>query len=341
MATHFFPRVATIDTAPPLTSGLLVTVAAMTAVRVPWSSAAFLAYVGGLTILFATGTMLAVQSDTHGSAGLAFWALVIFVAVTVLALAAKRAGRLVTAGLLAISSVVAFVVVLGALLDWFGWFPNTDSAFSGFRFWLIVLELAAIVASAVALRIFRFPLLVLLLAVSIWFFVTDLISGGGDWSAVVTIVVGLAFLLAGIAVDVGPSRPFGFWLHVAAGLTIGGGLLWFLHDSTFDWIVVAVAGVLYILFGARLGRSSWAVLGAWGILQTATFFSDKWSDVGESFAYPLFFLAPFLLGTFGEGEYHEHRHNWIGPLIYAFTGLVFIAIALWLGRRSRPPLAEI
>ena len=315
----------------------------MTAVRVPWSSASFLAYVGGLTILFATGTMLGVQEETHGSAGVVLWALVVFVAVTALAFAAKRAGRFVTAGLLALSSVVAFIFVLGALLDWFGWFPSTDSAFSGFRFWLIVLELAAIVSSAVAFRIFRFPLLVLLLAASIWFFVTDLISGGGNWSAIVTIVVGLAFLLAGIAVDDGPSRPFGFWLHVAAGLTIGGGLLWFFHDSTFDWIVIAVVALLYILFGERLGRSSWAVLGAWAILQTATFFADKWSDVGESFAYPLFFLAPFLLGTFGEGEYHEHRHNWIGPLIYGVTGLAFIAIALWLARRRRDaiPAAEL
>jgi hypothetical protein len=313
----------------------------VSAVRVPWSSASFLVYVGGLTILFATGTMLGVQQETHGSAGLVLWSLVVFLAVTALAFAAKRAGRAVTAGLLALSSVVTFVFVLGALLDWFGWFPNTDSAFSGFRFWLIVLEIAAITASAVALSIFRFPLLVLLLAASTWFFVTDLISGGGNWSAIVTIAVGLAFLVAGIATDEGMSRPFGFWLHVAAGLTIGGGLLWFFHDGTFDWIVIAVVGILYILFGARLGRSSWAVLGAWGILQTTTFFADKWSDVGESFAYPFFFIVPFVLGTFGEGEYHEHHHNWIGPLIYAFTGLVFIAIALWLARRSRPPLAEI
>ena len=285
--------------------------------------------------------MLGVQNDAHGSAGFVLWSLIVFALVTAVALAAKRAGRFVTAGLLSLSSVGAFVVVLGALLSWFGWFPNTDSAFSGFRFWLIVLELAAIAASAVALAIFRFPLIVLLLAASTWFFVTDLISGGGNWSAIVTIAVGLAFVVAGIAVDEGTSRPFGFWLHVASGLAIGGGLLWFFHDGTFDWLVIAVVGLFYILFGARLGRSSWAVLGAWGILQTATFFADKWSDVAESFAYPLFFIVPFVLGTFGEGDYHEHRHNWIGPLIYAFTGLVFIGIALWLARRSRPPLAEI
>jgi hypothetical protein len=310
----------------------------MTAVRVPWSSASFLAYLGGLTILFATGSLLSVQSSDHGSAGLVLWALVIFVALAAAASAARARGPFVVAGLLALSLVISFVTLLGALLDWFGWFPNTDSPFEGFRFWLLVLELAAIVASAVALKVFRFPLLVLALAASTWFFATDLISGGGDWSAIVTIVVGLAFLLAGIAVDDGPSRPFGFWLHVAAGLTIGGGLIWFFHDSTFDWIVVGVIGLLYLLFGARLGRSSWAVLGAWGILQTAAFFADKWSDLSEGF-FPFFYFFPFVISF--DGDYSEHAHDWLGPLVFAVTGLLLLGIAVWLARRSRPPLVEI
>jgi hypothetical protein len=310
----------------------------MTAVRVPWSSASFLAYLGGLTILFATGSLLSVQSSDHGSAGLVLWALVIFVALAAAASAARARGHFVVAGLLALSLVISFVTLLGALLDWFGWFPNTDSPFEGFRFWLLVLELAAIVASAVALKVFRFPLLVLALAASTWFFATDLISGGGDWSAIVTIVVGLAFLLAGIAVDDGPSRPFGFWLHVAAGLTIGGGLIWFFHDSTFDWIVVGVIGLLYLLFGARLGRSSWAVLGAWGILQTAAFFADKWSDLSEGF-FPFFYFFPFVISF--DGDYSEHAHDWLGPLVFAVTGLLLLGIAVWLARRSRPPLVEI
>ena len=187
--------------------------------------------------------------------------------------------------MLATSGVVAFVVFFGSILEWFGWLPDTDEGgvFEGFRFWLLVLELAAIVASAVALRLFEFPLLVLLLAASSWFFVTDLISGGGNWSAIVTIAVGLVFLLAAIAVDDGPSRPFGFWLHVAAGLTIGGGLVWFFHDGAFDWIVVGVVGAA--LHPARrpagaleLGRAS--VAGA--CCRRRRYFADKWSDISDA-----------------------------------------------------------
>ena len=45
----------------------------MPAVRVPWSSASFLVYLGGLTILVATLTLLSIQADEHGAAGLVLW----------------------------------------------------------------------------------------------------------------------------------------------------------------------------------------------------------------------------------------------------------------------------
>jgi len=308
-------------------------------VRVPWSSASFLVYLGGVTILFATISLLIVQADSHGSAGIVLWSFLIFLGVTAGAFWAKARGNYVTAGLLATSSIIAFIVFIGSLLNWFGWLPDTEEGgvFEGFRFWLLVLELATIVATAIALRIFRFPLLVLLLAASIWFFVTDLISGGGDWTALVTIALGLVFLLAGISVDDGPSRPYGFWLHVAAGLTIGGGLVWFWNDGAVDWILVGLTGLLYILLGNRLARSSWVVFGAWGVLQTATYFASKWSDVTAALL-PFFFTFPLFL-AFDEDSFGEHVHNWIGPLIYALTGAFLIAIALWLSHRRRETVA--
>jgi hypothetical protein len=318
----------------------------VTAVRVPWSSASFLAYLGGITILAAILALLGVQSDEHGAGGFVFWALLLFVVLAGAAEAARIRGNFVTGGLLAISAVASFVIFAGAILDWFGWLPNTNDDevfFNGFHFWLLALELIAIVAAAVALRRFRFPLLVIVLAAAIWSFVFDLLSNGGGWAAIVSIAVGLAFLLTGIAVDDGPSRPFGFWLHVAAGLAIGGGLLWFFHDGNFDWIVIVLVGLAYIALGNRLGHASWVVLGAWGILQTAAFFADKWSDIAAAGGFLFFPLFPFvsLSGLIDEGVGERHEHQWAGPVTFAITGLVFIGLALFLARRSRPPLAEI
>jgi hypothetical protein len=242
-----------------------------------------------------------------------------------------------------VATVAAFAVLIGALFSWFGWWPENaeDSAFRGFRVALLVFELLTLLATIVAWRMFRFPLLVFLIAATAWFFVTDLISNGGDWSAVVTVLVGVVlYVIAGTA-DADGSRITGFWLHVASGLAIGGGFLWFFHDGDLDWILVGLAGLGYIAIGDRLARSSWIVLGAWGLLQTATYFADKWSDVGESF-FLAFFLFPFFFsfdGTFGA----EDEHRWLGPLVYAAFGLLFFAIALFLARRRRDeiPGAEL
>jgi hypothetical protein len=315
----------------------------MNAIRAPWSTAAFLVYLGGLTILFAIAALLGIASDEHGAGGFVFWSAAVLAALSALAFLSKRTGHFITAGLFALSSVAAFVVFLGAVLDWFGWLPEPDSAFGGFRFWLLVLELSAVVASIIALRIFRLPLLVFAVAATTWFFVTDLLSGGGGWSAIVTITYGVILLAVAVSFDTGGSRIYGFWLHVVSGLTIGGGLLWFFHDGDLDWILIAIAALLYVALGDRLVRSSWVVLAAWGLFQVTTHFAEKWVDVGFFAFFPLsFFLFPFF--GYGSEDYDETKeHMWAGPLSYAVLGLVFIGIALLIARRRRGviPAAEL
>jgi hypothetical protein len=314
----------------------------MNAVRAPWSSAAFLIYLGGLVILAAILALLNVQSTDHGDFGLVFWAALVFAVLTACAYGFRGRGHLVTAGLFALSSVAAFVVFVGAVFEWFGWLPDDiDAGFRGFHFWLLVLEALTVVAAGAALRAFRFPLLVLVVAGGSWYFVTDLVSGGGDWSAIVTIAFGLGLLFPALAADAGGSSVNAFWIHVVAGLTIGGGLLWFFNDGDFDWILIAVAGLLYIALGDRLQRSSWVVFGAWGMLQTAGHFAGKWSSITEGL-FPLFYLFPFSI-SLGDGFGERHEHEWAGPLTFAVTGLVFIGIALYLVRRRRSmiPAADI
>jgi hypothetical protein len=247
----------------------------VSAIRVPWSSASFLVYLGGLTLFASLASLLVAQADDYGSGGFVSWALLVFLATEACALFALVNGRRVTAGLLALSAVAAWVVLLGALLDWFGWLAHTNSPFAGFHLSHLFLELALVFAAAAALAVFRFPLLVFPLAAGTWFFVTDLISGGGDWSAVVTVIVGLMLLSWAVAVDRGSTRPYAFWLHVVAGLTFGGGLLWLFHKGDWDWILIGLVALLYIWIGDRLVRSSWVVLGAWALLQTTAHFAAK------------------------------------------------------------------
>ena len=312
----------------------------MSVARVPWSSASFLVYLGGITILAALAALLGIESGEHGSAGLAGWALLVFLAVTASAVLARAQGHRVTAGLLALSSIAAYVVLIGALLDWLGWLAPTTSAFGGFRVSVLFLELSVVVAGGVALAVFRFPLLVLVVAAGTWFFLTDLLSGGGDWSAVLAILIGLAMLAAALAVDRGATRPYALWLHVVAGLTIGGGLLWFLHDGDLAWTTVALVGLGYIALGDRWMRSSWVVLGAWGILQAAGYFALKLGATASEAFFVFFYFFPFAIANaFESGFEDRNTHEWAAPAVFMFTGVLFVGIGLLLVRRRREKIA--
>ena len=278
----------------------------------------FLLYTGGLTILVASLFLLGALGDDYGKAAVVGWALLVFAVLGACAFSLLRMGRAVAAGLFATSAVATFGVFVGALEDWFGWLHDTDSAFGGFRWGLLLLELAILLATLVALRLFRFPLLVLGAAAVGWFFVTDLLSGGGDWSATVTILVGVVFLLTAFAVN----PVYGFWLHVAAGLTIGGALLLFWHTSDWDWILVAIAGLVYIWFGGVIERSSWVVLGAVGLFLSTTHWVDKWfGDVSP---------VGLLFGSPGGSE-----RPWARDLSYVVLGVIFMLLGVVLERRRR------
>jgi hypothetical protein len=315
----------------------------MNVARAPWSSASFLVYLGGLTV-FASGlVLLAIESSRSGDGGFVLWAAVVLAAFTVCAEGLRRMGHAVAAGLFEFNSVGAAVVFLVALEEWLGWLAHTDAPFDGFHPSLLLVELFALVAALVALRRFRCPLLAGLASAAGWFFVTDFLSNGGGWTALVTIAVGLVLLGVGVSVDGGPSRPYGFWVHVVAGLTIGGGLLWFFHNGDFEWILIAIAALGYIALGDRLMRSSWVVLGAWALLQVTTHFSDKWAGIstGEFFPFSLF-LAPLFGFGFGAGS-GGGNHFWVAPVTYAILGFVFVAIGLFIARRRRDviPAAEL
>jgi hypothetical protein len=291
------------------------------AIEPRWASWTFLMYAGGLTLLGAASSGLGYVATTHGGAGYTLWALLVFCAFAVVAFALLAdGGHPIAAGIFGFSTVALFGGFLGALWSWFGWLDDGGSAFGGFHFARLVLLLLVLVAALVALPIFRFPLIVLVIVGLSWFFVTDLVSGGGNWSAIVTFLVGLLFLAAGASVDAGPNRPYGMWLHVGAGLTIGGSLVFFLHHGNFEWALIVVGGFLYVLLADSLGRSSWAVLGTLGILMAAVHYTIE--------------LTHVRLTIFGEGIGRGSR-GWAPSIVFGLTGVLLLLLGGMLARRAR------
>lgn len=252
----------------------------MDAIDPRWSSWSYLLYAGALVLLGAAAALLSFLSSQHGRGVYVLFSFLVFLAFAVVAGGLRRSGgHPIAAGLFAFVGVGLFAAFVLALWLWFGWLPasTSETLFSGFHPGRLSYVLVVLVAAAVALRTFRFPLLMLVVVQTTYVFVTDLISGGGDWSAVVTFLLGLVFLAWASVVDGGPNRPYGMWLHVGAGVAIGGSLLWFLHHGHFEWALIVVASLVYLWFADAFGRASWAVLGSVGILAAATHYTTSWS----------------------------------------------------------------
>jgi hypothetical protein len=290
-------------------------------VRKPiWTTASVLVYAGGLTVLGSAIAALAYLSEEYGPGAFVAWTLLPLAVLYAVALAFRRRGQWVAAGLFAAATVAMWSAFVGSLFDWWGWFPDDENnPLQGAHWSIWLLLLLVMTAAAIARRAFRFPLLLVFTIGALSFLVVDVVSGGGSWSAVVTLLLGLLYLLVGKIVDGGAKRPYAFWWHLAAGLAIGTSLVYWWHESDTDWALLAVAGLVYLGVGARTRRSTWTVLGIGGFAASAAHWSDEWSSNGFSVFSP------------GQG--------WVPSLVFAVVGFLFVAIGLKSARRRQDAMA--
>jgi hypothetical protein len=312
----------------PVPSGLVVSIGGMERGKPIWTSASFLVYAGGLVVLGAALGAIGYLAGSNGKAAIAGWSFLILAVLYVVAHGFRIRGRWVAAGIFAFASVIAWAVFVGALWVWFGWLGTSDLADSplhGLSIARLSLELLILAAVVDDSRRFRFPLITSIGVFVGWLFVADLLSGGGSWTAVVTLLVGLVYLMVGSAKD----NPSAFWFHLGAAVLIGGSLLFWWHGGDWQWALIAVAALVYVMIARATTRSSWAVLGAIGLLGATTHFAESWSHRGSAqFSDSSAPGSLIQVGEFGV-------RGWVPPLVFAFTGFLLVALGLVTRRRER------
>ncbi|ABD89662.1 hypothetical protein [Rhodopseudomonas palustris] len=163
----------------------------------------------------------------------------------------------------------------------------------------VFMELATIAAALLALTFYRFPFIVLVLAVALWFLSMDIVpwlTGAklGDWdtSRRVSIGFGLGILLAAVIVNLRQrSGDFAFWLYLFGVLTFWGGITASASGSALDKAAYCALNVGFLLIAVLLARRVFAVFGTLGI---AIYLGDL---AAELFKDSLLF--PFALSAIG------------------------------------------
>lgn len=285
------------------------------ALRPRWSSASALVYMGGLVVLTATAGLIAILGEDHGE-----WAFVGYSAIATalalaLALALENGKRAVAAGVLATLAVVFFALFVGGIENALG---ILDADVNDWQPGSLVVEALTLAAAYLALGRFRAPLLMLPIALVLWIVVADL-GSIGSWSSageVLSILVGIALIAAGIAADRAGREPYGFWLHLIGGVALGGGVLG-LVGSDVAWAFVGLLSLAYVAAAYLLGRSSYAVLGVIGILATTTHFT--FDAVG---------LAGAFLPFGGGPSEASGLDPWQVALWFVAVGLGIVALGL-------------
>jgi hypothetical protein len=297
-----------------------------------WKTSSFLVYTGGLTVLLGGLTALGYLSTQYSGGGArTAWALLIFFVLWVFAVVLLQADAWVAAGIFAFVAVIAWGYLVGSAWSWFGWLHNWSSAFHGWSLAHLTLEFLILVAALIAHARWRFPFIALISTVAAWFFVTDFVSGGGWWTYTVTLFIGLVYLVVGTA----SSRPSAFWLHFVGALLVGVPIVHWFDSSNFDFAVVLVVSLLYVLIAYGTRRSSWAVFGTIGFFIATLHYADS----SPSALYgSIFGLGGGTCVATPTGQTCTSTpggvSGWSIPLAFGLLGLWLVFLGL-LGRRRR------
>lgn len=304
-----------------------------------WTAATFLVYTGGLTVLLGGIAALAYLSTHYGSGAKAGWALLVLAVLYGVAHALRIRDRPIAAGIFAFASVIAWGVFIVLLFEWWGW-HGVNGSFKHWSWSRLALWLLILASAWDDRRRFGFPFIRLVSAVVGWLFVIDLITAGGNFTAAVSLIVGLAYLAWGTI----HRTPSSFWLHLVGGLLVGGAIIFWCHTSDGDFAVVSIVAFLFVITAYMTSRSSWAVLGAIGFYIATIHYI-----IGSPTA-----LAEGLVGLRGVGSGScvatpgsppvctstgPHISPWSPALAFGLLGFFLVALGLLGRRRTAATLA--
>ncbi|MGL4240523.1 MAG: hypothetical protein ACRCTI_05355, partial [Beijerinckiaceae bacterium] len=266
-------------------------------------------YLGALIVMGAMTMFSTLAFGMMGPSALLATAVAYGVGLTVAGHHLWHNRGLRTPGGLLITAAVAMVpLAIWSIQDLLGWWAGMDrpGAYRSFYVYIkggwLLMEIGTLAACLVALRFYRFPFILFVAAVMIWFMsmdVADILKGAAPWASLdirrqVSMAFGLVMIPVAWAVDIRrKDADFGFWLHLVGALTFWGGLS--LASSSgeagkFAYFLICLA---MIGFGVFLSRRVYAVFGGIGVMIYAGHLAWK--------VFDNVLIFPFVMSAIGIG----------------------------------------
>jgi hypothetical protein len=277
-------------------------------------------YAGALIVIGAMGLFSTLAFSQMGGQALTMTAIAYAVAFTWVGHYLWIAKGLSTPGGLLIAVAVSMVpLAVYGIQDYYGlWtkFGRPDQYQDYYTVikgsWLFM-EIATIVAAAIALYFYRFPFIVMIAAVALWFMSMDIvpwIAGKpyAEWELKrqISIWFGLGIIVAAVIVNARQrSGDFAFWLYLFGVITFWGAISATSGGTPLQKAIYCAMNVGFLFIAVFLGRRIFAVFGTIGISMYLGDLADKVfkDSLLFPFALSLIGIAIIALGLY----YHRHQ----------------------------------
>jgi hypothetical protein len=293
--------------------GLLAFLSARTA-AVPraggarFSGTHVLYYLGGMLAIGAASLFATLAVEALGMGALLGLSLLYALFAVMVAAQLEKRGFEVPAGIFATLAVALTPLAVYALQHVLGFWADGVRAehYRDFHRWIdwrwLLMELATVAAGVALLQRFRYPFLVMPIAVSLWYLGMDIVPAlvmqageGSDWFGgaawelrkTISLVFGMVMLLVAFWVDLRSrqGRDYAYWLYLFGLLTFCGALSMMGSGALVGKLVYLAIHFGLVFIGAVLGRRMFAVFGGIGI--AIVLCNLSWGLFKNSFAFVL------------------------------------------------------
>jgi hypothetical protein len=232
-------------------------------------------YMGGLIAIGAMSLFMTLGWESFGGWG------IFFISLAYAGVGLKLANRFQTKGFAIPAGICAtFVVALTSLAIYglqqaMGWWPD-DSVYQDYHRYIqwhwLYMELGTLVVGALIFYRYRYPFLLMPIAVTLWYLSMDIaamIIGGYanfELRALVSMYFGLAITLFAFWVDMRgyKSGDYAFWLYMFGVIAFWGGMTSQYSDSELAKFIYFTINLLMIAVGVVIVRRVFVVFGALG-----------------------------------------------------------------------------
>jgi hypothetical protein len=286
-------------------------------------------YAGALIVIGAMGLFSTLAFSQLGGSALTACAIVYATAFTLAGhhLWYRKNLRIPGGLLIAIAVSMAPLAVYG-IQDELGWWSKfgKGGTVRDFYIWIrgswIYMEAATVVAGAIALRFFRVPFIVAIIAVALWFMSMDLAPWFSGTALIdfemrrrVSVWFGFAVILLAWVVDYRSRNPdFAFWLHLFGMMAFWGGITASSSATEIGRAMYCLFNIGLLFVAVVLMRRVYAVFGTIGI----TLYLGHLANVvfKDSLMFP-FALSMIGIAVIAAGLFYHRRQDAIAAWLSA------------------------